>query len=152
MKQSIGEFLDRISILLHKCQKIGEKSYPEFIKYAEEFLLDLPEENFSEIIKDFRELYKVNGEIWKLEFEIRMFKEDKLGMEECGKRAIKIRDLNNKRLEIQNEVIRKFGGGYTNPNVEYWKREKAKVKREKAKVKRGKISKLLKWMEQKNDN
>ena len=126
MKQNIGEFLDRISILLHKAQKIGGESYPEFIKYAEELLLDLPEENFAEIIKTFRRLYKVNGEIWKLEFDIRMFKEDKIGIVECGKRAIKIRKLNNKRLEIQNEIIKKLGG-YENPNVEYWKKEKEKL-------------------------
>jgi len=106
----IGEFLDRLSIQLHKVQKIGSESYPEFVKYIEEFLLEIPSENFEEIIKGFRELYKFNGEIWKLESDIRKGKEKELGLEEVGRRALKIRDWNNKRIAVQNKLIEKFGG------------------------------------------
>jgi len=132
MKQNLGEFLDRTSILLHKVQKIGEKSYPEFIKYAEELLLELPEENFTEVIRGFRRLYNINGKIWELEYNIRMGEEKTLGYEEVGRRAIKIRNLNNERLKIQNEMIENFGG-YRNPNVEYWQEEKLKRKLNKEK-------------------
>lgn len=130
MEQSIGEFLDRTSILLHKCQKIGESSYPEFIRYMEELLLKLPEKDFPEMIRTFRKLYKINGKMWKLEFDIRMGKEKELGFEEMGKRALQIRNLNNERIETQNEIIKKFGG-YTNPNVGYWKKEKNKINKDK---------------------
>ena len=61
MELNLGEFLDKLSILLHKSQKIGSESYPEFVKYAEEFLLKVPQENFEKIIKSLRELYKING-------------------------------------------------------------------------------------------
>lgn len=136
MKQNIGEFLDRTSILLHKCQKIGELSYPEFIRYVEELLLELPEENFPEMIRIFRKLYEINGKMWKLEFDIRMGKEKVLGLEEIGERALQIRHLNNERIETQNEIIKKFGG-YTNPNVGYWKKEKSKLNKN---VKRARTS------------
>lgn len=110
MEMTIGEFLDRISIQLHKAQKIGEESYPEFVKLTEELLLETPAENFEEVIKSIRELYRVNGEIWKLESDLRRGKEKKLGLKECGKRAIAIRNWNNKRIAEQNRVIGIFGG------------------------------------------
>lgn len=127
MEMNIGEFLDRTSILLHKAQKIKGDSYPEFVKYATELLLEVPEENIMELIKGFRKLYKINGEMWKLEFDIRMGREKILGYEEIGKRALKIRNLNSKRIEVQNEIIEKFGG-YKNPNVKYWAKEKKKMR------------------------
>jgi len=110
MEMNLGEFLDRLSIQLHKTQKIGEESYPEFMKCIEEFLLKIPKENFEEVIKAFRGLYRINGEIWKLESDIRKGKEKELGLQEVGKRALEIRDWNNKRLKVQNNVIEKFGG------------------------------------------
>ena len=110
MEMTIGEFLDRISIQIHKVQKIGEESYPEFIKLIEELLLETPVENFEEVIKGIRELYRINGEIWKLESDLRKGKEKKLGLRECGKRAIKIRNWNNKRVAEQNRLVDIFGG------------------------------------------
>ena len=81
-------------------------------------------------IRGIRNSYKINGEIWKLESDIRMNKEKSLGLEECGRRAIEIREINNKRIEAQN-VVNKILGGFENPNVEYWKelKKKGKTKR-----------------------
>ena len=110
MELNMGEFLDKLSISLHKAQKIGSESYPEFIRYAEELLLKIPLENFEEIIKSLRELYEINGEIWKLESDIRKGKEEELGLEEVGRRALAIRNWNNKRIGVQNNLINKFGG------------------------------------------
>lgn len=110
MIMTIGEFIDRLSILTHKVQKVGEESYPEFIKYVEELLLDTPIEGFEEVIKCFRKLYQINGEIWKKESDIRKGKENELGLEEVGKRALAIRDQNNKRIAEQNRIIGIFGG------------------------------------------
>lgn len=107
---TIGEFIDRISIQLHKVQKIGPESYPEFVKLVEELLLETPSENFEEVIKGLRKLYDINGEIWKLESDLRQGKEKKLGLREVGKRAILIRDKNNKRIAEQNRLIEIFGG------------------------------------------
>ena len=107
---TIGEFIDRISILTHKVQKIGEECYPEFVKLVEELLFKTPVEGFEEIIKSFRELYIINGKIWTLESDLRKGKERKLGLREIGKRAIQIRNWNNKRMAEQNRLIRVFGG------------------------------------------
>lgn len=110
IKLNIGEFLDRMSISVHKTQKIGKECYPEFLRFCEELLLNIPIEKFEEIIKGFRQLYFVNGEIWKLESDLRKGKEKKLGLSEVGRRAIKIREWNKKRVTEQNRLIRLFGG------------------------------------------
>lgn len=123
MEMYLGEYVDRLSILLHKSQKIGPSSYPEFVRYVQYFLLKVPEENLGNLIRYFRELYYINGEIWKLESDIRLNKEKKLGLEEVGRRAIKIRNWNNKRLLVQNKIISIFGG-YKNVNLQYWEKLK----------------------------
>lgn len=123
-----GEFVDRISILLHKAQKIGEKSYPEFVKFAEELLLEVPEEELLIMIKGIRNSYNINGKIWKLESDIRLNKEKELGLEEVGRRAIEIRNINNERIQAQND-INKVLGGFENPNIKYWEELKKKEKK-----------------------
>lgn len=110
MEMSFGEYIDRLSIQLHKIQKIGLECYPEFIHLIQELLLETPEYNFKEVIKGFRNLYKLNGEIWKLESDLRRGKEKQLGMAVVGKRAIEIRNWNNKRIAEQNRLNKLFGG------------------------------------------
>ncbi len=107
---TIGEFLDKLSIQLHKAQKIGPESYPEFVKLCEELLLKTPVENFEEIIKGIRELYRINGEIWALESSLRQGKEKELGLKVIGERAIMIRNINSKRVAEQNRLIEICGG------------------------------------------
>ena len=110
MEMTRGEFIDRLSIQMHKVQKIGPESYPEFVKLTEELLLETPIDKFEENIKTFRELYRINGDIWKLESDLRKGKEKKLGLEEVGRRAILIRNINNKRIAEQNRIVKIFGG------------------------------------------
>lgn len=107
---TIGEFVDKLSIQLHKVQKIGEESYPEFIKLTEELLLKTPIENIEEVFKSLRELYKINGEIWLLESGLRQGKEGKISLKDVGKTAIQIRNINNKRVAEQNRLIGIVGG------------------------------------------
>jgi len=110
MEMTTGEFLDKLSIQLHKAQKIGEESYPEFVKLSEELILNTPIDKFEEIIKSVRELYRINGEIWKLESGLRQGKEGKMSLKDVGKTAIQIRNINNKRVEEQNRIMGIVGG------------------------------------------
>lgn len=50
----------------------------------------------------------INNKIWHLEAEIRNGKEGKLGLEEIGRRALQIRNLNKERIAIKNEINRRF--------------------------------------------
>ena len=108
MEIAKSELLDRISILTHKAQKIGLGVYPEYVKLTNEFLFNFPEEHIVEAIKGIKTLYDINGEIWKLEFDIRAGKEKKLGLTEVGRRAIAIRGWNNKRVTEKNRLNEVF--------------------------------------------
>lgn len=105
MQYPISEFCDRLSILRLKCERIiGEKSCIDELNYfnahLHEYKLLLP--NIEDYIS---RLYLINDDIWKLEFDIRNGKEGIIGLEEVGRRAISIRDLNKKRVSIKNEII-----------------------------------------------
>lgn len=49
-------------------------------------------------------LRDVNGQIWDAEWAIRLGMDDRLGLEEIGRRAIAVRDLNRKRVAIKNKI------------------------------------------------
>jgi len=57
-------------------------------------------------------LYRINGECWDMESDIRKGKEGILGIEEVGRRALILRDKNKIRVGIKNEIVRKFGEGF----------------------------------------
>ena len=109
MKMNIGEVVDRLSILFHKVDKIGDECYEEFYAYAKEVLLNCETDNAKDVIDALRELYKINGLIWALESDIRKGKEGQLGLEEVGRRALEIRNYNQKRVEIKNKIAGELG-------------------------------------------
>ena len=61
-----------------------------------------------------------NMKIWNLESEIRECKEEELGLEEIGRRALMIRDLNRERIALKNELNR------LHDNENYFKEVKVK--------------------------
>lgn len=59
-----------------------------------------------------------NLKIWHLEEQIRAGKEKELTIEDIGKRALKIRDLNKERIELKN-AINEDGNGFKEIKVEH---------------------------------
>lgn len=109
MEMNIGEIVDRLSILFHKVNKVGSECFPEFFAYAKEVLLNSRPEDFEDLVKALRELYKINGIIWALEADIRKGKEGQMGLEEVGRRALEIREYNRQRVDIRNRLAEKRG-------------------------------------------
>ena len=112
MEMPLPEVLDRISILRLKIERIGE---PHLIKEIETYNLALDELKDRNILIDDKwllDLYKINSKIWDLESDIRKGKEGKLGLEEVGRRAIAIRELNKKRVAIKNKIVEETGIGF----------------------------------------
>ena len=63
-----------------------------------------------ELIKElFEELKSIHNKIWDLESLLKNGREDELSLEEIGRRAISIRDWNNKRVAIKNVLAEKLG-------------------------------------------
>lgn len=55
------------------------------------------------------ELYNIHSHIWEKEALLKSGKEQELTLEEIGRRAIAIRDLNNKRIALKNSIAGKLG-------------------------------------------
>jgi hypothetical protein len=62
---------------------------------------------------DVRELYEdlkdIHRRIWALESELKTGREQELALEEIGRRAIAIRDLNNQRINLKNTIAERLG-------------------------------------------
>lgn len=111
MEVPLSEVLDRLSILKLKLERIGEEvkgEYNAYNKALREF-----KKRGTNIKEDWLErLYEINSGIWDLEFDIRRGKEGELGLEEIGRRAIKIRELNKQRISLKNKIAEETGFGF----------------------------------------
>jgi len=57
---------------------------------------------------ELKELYDIHNQIWELEWQLKSGKENELGLEEIGRRAIEIRNWNNKRITLKNNIAEKL--------------------------------------------
>jgi len=110
----LPELLDRLSIIELKIERIGE---PHLQLEREAYVSAIQEyvaKGFdSECIKShLSELRSVNARIWDLESDIRQGKEGLLGLEEVGRRALAIRDLNKLRVSLKNVLVDQYGSGF----------------------------------------
>lgn len=107
MKMPISEIADRYSITLLKSERIeGVNLQDELNTYKQEL------DKYDDIKPFIDRLYVINGEIWDLESDIRKGKENLLGLEEVGRRAILIRGKNKIRVGIKNEMVEKYEEGF----------------------------------------
>ena len=110
MKYPLPELLDRASI-----EKLKEERIPNykssFKNDALNYVVNLVDRtDLSKLFFLFDDLYEWNGKIWDLESDIRKGKEGELGLEEVGRRAIQIREFNNERIKVKNQIAEEFGG------------------------------------------
>lgn len=54
-------------------------------------------------------LKDIHNEIWNLEWQLKSGREQELPLEEIGRRAIAIRNYNNKRISIKNALAAQLG-------------------------------------------
>lgn len=114
MEMPLPEILDRLSILNLKIERIGEPHLQvEFQAYADT-LREYEKKGISSIKMNewLTDLQIINGRIWDLESDIRKGKEGELGLEEVGRRAIVIRELNKQRVAIKNKIVEETGIGF----------------------------------------
>ena len=96
-----GDVFDRFSILILKA--IHSTEIETIKDELSELLLEFKVLNLKEA-EVFLNLLNTNNKIWDLESDIRQGKEKKLGLEEVGKRALAIRDLNKQRIALKNSI------------------------------------------------
>lgn len=105
MKYPLSELLDRVSI----CKLKAERLPSEETKNEYETLLSATQEYcFPDIDSYILKFFNVNSQIWDLESDLRNYKEKTLGYEEVGRRAITIRNLNDKRVAMKKEIEKTY--------------------------------------------
>lgn len=103
MKYPTPDLYDRYTIECLKRDRAGANNSSHIIALSNE----IDDRNRNE---DFiARLYEVNGQIWDLESDIRKGKEAELGLEEVGRRALAIRNINRQRIFIKDEIAQAFG-------------------------------------------
>jgi hypothetical protein len=102
-KFPIIELVDRLAIAEVKFQRIGDNE-EELIWYKDQALhIDL-----DKIVNEYQDLKRIHNEIWNLEAELKSGHEAELALEEIGRRAIAIRNHNNKRVALKNAIAEKL--------------------------------------------
>ena len=111
MEYPISEILDRYSIAVLKKERLMADNDKE-LSDLEVVIDDYKKKNCDFINEYIKLLIDINGKIWDLESDIRKGREGELGLEEVGRRAIKIREFNKIRVGYKNDVVEVFGEGY----------------------------------------
>lgn len=119
MEMPVEEFLDRMSIIRLKVDNIGEQSQKDAWKaYNDDFINYQKKYPNVDLYSYFLELWKINGQIWELEAELRKRAED-LPLSEVGETTIKIRDKNRERVSIKNKLIDVLGVGFKDIKINH---------------------------------
>ena len=100
----VAELLDRLAIAKIKVDK-GLAAHQEF----EYYLKQATQFDLASVIDLLDELEQIHLKIWSLESELRKGYEDDLGYEEIGRRAVTIRNLNNVRVKLKNQLAERLG-------------------------------------------
>ena len=115
----LSEILDRYTITKLKSERTDEDVSNELRTYKKE--IDHPDyiEKYDQILSFIDRLYIINGELWDTEGDIR--KGVEMPLDEIGRLALKVRDLNCKRNEIKAEVVDTFSEGFKEIKINYKK-------------------------------
>lgn len=101
------ELVDRYAIAKLKLDKTNGANQAEFDFYQKQ--LDASGYDIDLISHDLDRLYDIHRQIWNLEAELKSGREYDLSLEELGRRAIMIRDLNNQRIQSKNGMAERLG-------------------------------------------
>lgn len=96
----VVELIDRLAIADVKFTRTNGANKEEFSWYvtqAESYDLELINDLYFKLVA-------LHNEIWELESLLKSGREAELPLEEIGRRAIAIRDHNNKRIYIKNAI------------------------------------------------
>ena len=113
MKMPLSEIIDRYTITLLKSERTDEDVSEELNAYKKE----IPD---GESINRFIDrMYEINGKIWDTEGDIRRGVD--MPLEEVGRLALIVRDLNQIRNGIKGEIVDEFAEGFKEIKVNYRK-------------------------------
>ena len=109
----LSEIIDRYTITLLKSERTDEDVSEELTAYKKE----IPDGNSVNTFID--RMYEINGKIWDTEGDIRRGID--MPLEEVGRLALIVRDLNQIRNGIKGEIVDEFAEGFKEIKVNYRK-------------------------------
>jgi hypothetical protein len=97
------ELVDRLAIaeVKFKRTKANEEELMWYMNQALRIDISL-------IVDEYEQLKTIHNEIWELEALLKTGREQEISLEEIGRRAIAIRDHNNKRIALKNIMAEKL--------------------------------------------
>ena len=115
----LSEILDRYTITKLKSERTNEDVSDELETYTREIDNSDYVKRSNEIVSFIDRLYEINGALWDTEGDIRNRVD--MPLEEVGRLALKVRDLNCKRNEIKAEIVDAFSEGFKEIKINYRK-------------------------------
>ena len=108
---SLGELVDKISILMIKKKNISDSIKLEYVTKELEFLQKTLKEYISEdkINKFIEELVNINSKLWKIEDDIRECERNKLFDQTFIDLARNVYFTNDERAKVKNDINKTFG-------------------------------------------
>ena len=108
---SLGELVDKISILMIKQKNINDKSKISHVNKELDYLKITLEKNIKkeEIHNYLDQLVKINSELWKIEDDIRECERKKMFDHTFIELARSVYFTNDKRANVKSEINIKFG-------------------------------------------
>jgi hypothetical protein len=103
---SIGEMIDKLSILQVKKNKVKDKTKLEFIDKEFELLYNFSSDylNNSETELIYHQLVSVNTNLWEIEDGLRIMEKEKNFGDEFVSSARKVYFTNDERFRLKNEI------------------------------------------------
>jgi len=111
-KISFGEFLDKLTILEIKCERITDKEKLENVKHEREVLNQIwkdHEKSSVDISAEYNALKKINEKLWEIEDDIRDKERDKEFDQGFIELARAVYVTNDERAKIKKEINLKLG-------------------------------------------
>jgi len=106
------ELIDRLCIARIKFERTGGANQDELDWYEAQYqqlILNLNPDQLTQLQHDIAEITQIHNKIWDLEWQLKSGVEHLLELDEIGRRAIAIRDWNNKRITYKNSIAELFG-------------------------------------------
>lgn len=106
---SIGEIVDKLSILQIKTSFIKDEEKLKNVKKEYDYLYDIVFNEMKIEQSDFFDMVSINQKLWKIEDDIRDKERDKVFDEEFVELARSVYFTNDERAEVKKKINLKYG-------------------------------------------
>ena len=106
------ELIDRLCIARIKHERTSGANQDELDWYEDKYqqlIQTLDQSQRETLDHNIAEITVIHNKIWDLEWQLKSGVEHLLSMDEIGRRAIAIRDWNNRRITYKNSIAELFG-------------------------------------------